>query len=83
MLITGHAPATPLPTAPVAALYNFRLLEALRSDDPQQVQHFLDELAKSSSNGQPDVEQAGRLLGMAVRVASGKPHDPSSTVRWA
>ncbi|ORY26692.1 putative Oxysterol-binding protein [Naematelia encephala] len=59
-------------TAPSSALYNFRLLEALRSDDPAQVQPFLDELRPSSSSvgGQEDVSKAGRLLGMAVRVAS-------------
>ena len=58
------------------ALYNFRLLEALRSDDPKQVQPFLDELKGGSTAGQapgPEAEdKAGRLLGMAVRVASGE-----------
>ncbi|WWC91583.1 uncharacterized protein L201_006529 [Kwoniella dendrophila CBS 6074] len=54
------------------ALYNFRLLSALRSDNAAEVQPFLDELTPSarSAEGQDDLEKAGRLLGMAVRVAS-------------
>ncbi|OCF40792.1 oxysterol-binding protein [Kwoniella heveanensis CBS 569] len=58
--------------APASALYNFKLLSALRSDDPAQVQPFLDELRPSSRSveGQEDLEKAGRLLGMAVRVAA-------------
>ncbi|CAK9786023.1 hypothetical protein CC85DRAFT_308156 [Cutaneotrichosporon oleaginosum] len=47
-----------------AALYNFRLLEALRSGNVAEVQPYLDEL-KSAPEG-----SAGRILGMAVRVAS-------------
>lgn len=60
------------------ALYNFRLLEALRSDDPTQVQPFLDELRggagaqQEQGQGSGDEDKAGRLLGMAVRVASGE-----------
>ncbi|WVR07787.1 hypothetical protein IAU60_004830 [Kwoniella sp. DSM 27419] len=58
--------------APASALYNFRLLAALRSEDPAQVQPFLDELKPSahSVEGQADMDKAGKLLGMAVRVAS-------------
>ncbi|WWD19523.1 hypothetical protein CI109_103984 [Kwoniella shandongensis] len=58
--------------APPAALYNFRLLSALRSDDPAQVQPFLEELKPSnhSAEGLEDLEKAGKLLGMAVRIAS-------------
>nr|XP_018260745.1 oxysterol-binding protein [Kwoniella dejecticola CBS 10117]OBR82903.1 oxysterol-binding protein [Kwoniella dejecticola CBS 10117] len=54
------------------ALYNFRLLSALRSDNPSEVQPFLDELRPSthSAEGMEDLDKAGRLLGMAVRVAS-------------
>ena len=61
-------------SASTNALYNFRLLEALRSDDPAKVQPFIDELQPSarSVEGQEDVAKAGRLLGMAVRVASGE-----------
>nr|XP_019044285.1 oxysterol-binding protein [Kwoniella bestiolae CBS 10118]OCF23215.1 oxysterol-binding protein [Kwoniella bestiolae CBS 10118] len=58
--------------ASATALYNFRLLSALRSDNPSEVQPFLDELRPSTSSveGQEDLDKAGRLLGMAVRVAS-------------
>ncbi|WRT70348.1 uncharacterized protein IL334_007346 [Kwoniella shivajii] len=54
------------------ALYNFRLLSALRSENPSEVQPFLDELKPSSNSvgGQEDLEKAGKLLGMAVRIAS-------------
>lgn len=51
-------------SAPSSVLYNFRLLSALRSDDPAQVQPFLDEAAKSGP------AQTGVLLGMAVRVGT-------------
>ena len=56
------------------ALHNFKLLEALRSDDPRQVQPFLDELKPSPGSiaGQDDMGKAGSLLGMAVKVASGR-----------
>ncbi|ORX40701.1 Oxysterol-binding protein-domain-containing protein [Kockovaella imperatae] len=59
-------------STPSAALYNFKLLEALRSDDPKMVQPFIDELKPSptSAAGQADVLRAGNLLGMAVRVSS-------------
>lgn len=61
-------------STPASALYNFRLLEALRSDDPGKVQPFLDELRPStmSANGMQDEMKAGKLLGMAVKVASGQ-----------
>ncbi|WWC71885.1 uncharacterized protein I206_105844 [Kwoniella pini CBS 10737] len=54
------------------ALYNFRLLSALRSDNPSEVQPFLDELRPStkSADGMEDLDKVGRLVGMAVRVAS-------------
>ena len=60
-------------STPTSALYNFRLLEALQSDDPRRVQPFLDELRPSSgsADGMEDAAKAGKLLGMAVRVASG------------
>ena len=63
-------------STPSSALYNFKLLEALRSDDPKQVHPFVDELKPSptSAAGQADVLKAGNLLGMAVRVASGENH---------
>lgn len=51
------------------ALYNFRLLSALRSDDPSTVQPFLDDLQKG--DGTEKDRKVGRLLGMAVRIASG------------
>jgi hypothetical protein len=56
-----------------SALYSFRLLEALRSDDPARVQPFIEELrpSRGSVEGQEDTARAGKLLGMAVRVASG------------
>lgn len=47
-------------------LYNFRLLSALRSGNLQEVQPYIDELT-SNPEASP-----GRLLGMAVRVASGE-----------
>lgn len=53
------------------ALYSFRLLSALRSDDPSAVQPFLDDLQKSE--GDERDRKIGQLLGMAVRIASGKP----------
>ena len=55
---------------PADALYNFKLLSALRADDPQAVQPFLDQLG-SSNDGSRDVK-AGLLLAMAVRIASGE-----------
>lgn len=62
-----------LTSTPASALYNFRLLEALRSDDPRRVQPFLDELQPStmSADGMEDAAKSGKVLGMAVRVASG------------
>ncbi|WVQ73019.1 hypothetical protein IAR50_002582 [Cryptococcus sp. DSM 104548] len=54
--------------APPSALYNFRLLAALRSEDPIQLQPFLNQI-KTGPNGE-DIEKAGQLLGMAVRVAN-------------
>ena len=45
------------------ALYNFRLLSALRSDDASQVQAFIDEAA-----GDPSL--SGALLGTAVKVGT-------------
>ncbi|TYJ57130.1 hypothetical protein B9479_002231 [Cryptococcus floricola] len=54
--------------APPSALYNFRLLAALRSEDPAQIQPFLNQI-KAGPNGE-DVDKAGQLLGMAVRVAN-------------
>jgi hypothetical protein len=47
-----------------SVLYNFRLLAALRSDDPAQVQPFLDEAANTGP------AQTGALLGMTVRVGT-------------
>ncbi|CAD6572572.1 MAG: hypothetical protein TREMPRED_000577 [Tremellales sp. Tagirdzhanova-0007] len=71
---SAHPSSTLSSTAstPASALYNFRLLEALRSDEPAKVQPFLDELRPSSSSaaGMEDATRAGKLLGMAVRVAS-------------
>ncbi|BEI80271.1 hypothetical protein CcaverHIS002_0108000 [Cutaneotrichosporon cavernicola] len=58
----GHGGTSPVSTN--AALYNFKLLEALRSGNGAEVQPYLDEL-KTAPEG-----SAGRLLGMAVRVAS-------------
>lgn len=55
-----------------SALYNFKLLAALRSGNPSDVQPYLDELKAGPDGG------AGRLLGMAVRVASGE-----FSVHWA
>lgn len=46
-----------------SALYNFKLLQALRSDDPSQVQPFLDEV-------KGDPTRAGNLLGMAVKIGT-------------
>lgn len=51
------------------ALHNFKLLEALRSDDPAVLQPFLSEL-KPGASGE-DAVKTGRLLGMAARIASG------------
>ena len=70
--LTVEPPSNPSASALLAtsapnALYNFRLLEALRSDDPSKVDPFLQELG----GGQDDDSKAGRLLGMAVKVASG------------
>lgn len=45
------------------ALYNFRLLSALRSDDAAQVQAFIDEAAN-------DPARSGVLLGTAVKVGT-------------
>ena len=61
-------------TSAPTALYTFKLLEAMRSDDPSQVQPFLDELRTDASNqeNEGDNVKAGKLLGMAVRVASGE-----------
>lgn len=50
---------------PSQALYNFRLLSALRSDDATQLQPFLDAL-------KGDASRAGVLLGMAVKVGTGE-----------
>lgn len=61
-------PSATSPVATNAALYNFKLLEALRSGNTGEVQPYLDEL-KTAPEG-----NTGRLLGMAVRVASGKFH---------
>jgi hypothetical protein len=47
-----------------SVLYNFRLLSALRSDDPAQVQPFLDEVSGAGT------AQGGSLLGMAVKVGT-------------
>lgn len=55
---------------PADALYNFKLLSALRADDPQAVQPFLEQL-ESSSDSSRDVK-AGLLLAMAIRIASGE-----------
>ncbi|WVQ84916.1 hypothetical protein IAT38_007079 [Cryptococcus sp. DSM 104549] len=58
-------------SAPPSALYNFRLLAALRSEDPAQVQPFLNQLKPGKTGDeQEDLDKAGQLLGMAVRVAS-------------
>jgi hypothetical protein len=45
------------------ALYNFRLLSALRSDDASQVQAFIDE-------AEGDPTRSGALLGTAVKVGT-------------
>lgn len=55
---------------PADALHNFKLLSALRADDPTAVQPFLEELG--SETGQGRDAKAGQLLGMAVRIASGQ-----------
>jgi hypothetical protein len=75
---TDHPAATTLTpsasiTSSASALYNFRLLAALRSENAAEVQPFLDELRPSSrsAEGLEDAGKAGRLLGMAVRVAPG------------
>jgi hypothetical protein len=52
------------------ALYNFRLLSALRSDDLSAIQPFLLDLSQGDASSQ--IERQGQLLGMAVKVASGK-----------
>ena len=49
------------------ALYNFRLLSALRSDDASQVQAFIAE-----SEGDP--ARSGALLGTAVKVGTSEFH---------
>lgn len=56
-------------STPTDALYNFRLLSALRSDDVSAVQPFLEGL----QGGTPDDREirTGQLLGMAIRIASG------------
>jgi hypothetical protein len=54
---------------PADALRNFKLLSALRADDPAAVQPFLEDLGSESGLGRD--AKAGRLLGMAVRIASG------------
>ncbi|WVO21082.1 uncharacterized protein IAS62_002386 [Cryptococcus decagattii] len=56
-------------SAPPSALYNFRLLSALRSEDMSEVQPFLNQL-KAAGGTEEQIEKAGQLLGMAVRVAS-------------
>ncbi|KAE8539551.1 hypothetical protein D1P53_004653 [Cryptococcus gattii VGV] len=56
-------------SAPPSALYNFRLLSALRSEDTSEVQPFLNQL-KAAGGTEEQIEKAGQLLGMAVRVAS-------------
>ncbi|KAL1409960.1 hypothetical protein Q8F55_003959 [Vanrija albida] len=64
------SPATSLlaSSAPSSALYNFRLLAALRSGFATEVQPFIDELATADPNS--DAAHPGRLLGMAARVAT-------------
>jgi hypothetical protein len=54
---------------PADALRNFKLLSALRADDPAAVQPFLEETKSESDSGR-DVK-IGQLLGMSVRIASG------------
>lgn len=44
-----------------SVLYNFRLLAALRSDDPSQLHTFLDDEGHA---------QTGALLGMAVKAGT-------------
>lgn len=56
-------------SAPPSALYNFRLLSALRSEDASEVQQFLNQL-KAAGGTEEQMEKAGQMLGMAVRVAS-------------
>lgn len=56
-------------SAPPSALYNFRLLSALRSEGTSEVQPFLNQL-KAAGGTEEQIEKAGQLLGMAVRVAS-------------
>ncbi|EIW72252.1 hypothetical protein TREMEDRAFT_70659 [Tremella mesenterica DSM 1558] len=81
-------PSLHTPSA-TAALYNFRLLAALRSDDPAQVQPFLDELKLVKGQEGESVAKAGRLLAMAVRVAPvsivsdilASPYIPSPNIR--
>jgi hypothetical protein len=70
---TDHPAATTLTpsasiTSSASALYNFKLLAALRSENAAEVQPFLDELRPSSrsAEGLEDAGKAGRLLGMAV-----------------
>ncbi|KAK4689354.1 oxysterol-binding protein 1, partial [Tremellales sp. Uapishka_1] len=68
----GHLGINAKHPTQATALYNFRLLSALRSENPQDVQPFLDELQPSSRSaaGMEDLEKVGRLLAMAVRVGS-------------
>jgi hypothetical protein len=61
----GNTPSTMSTATSSTALYSFKLLEALRSDDFTKVQPFVDELRPE------DTGKTGKLLGMAVRVASG------------
>ena len=68
------------PPTPAEALYNFRLLSALRSDDPGQLQKFLDEISPNAGEASEDGAKAGKLLAMAVRVAPGEP--PSESRVW-
>ncbi|KAL7418318.1 hypothetical protein Q5752_006776 [Cryptotrichosporon argae] len=70
LMTKSTSAASLLSTAtPSSALYNFRLLSALRSENPSAVQPFIDELSSSPEGLAPDAA-AGRLLGMAVRVAT-------------
>lgn len=56
-------------SGPTDALYNFRLLSALRADDVSAVQPFLEGLQGGDPNDREI--RTGRLLGMAIRIASG------------
>lgn len=67
--LTGGPFRFPFPARPVGdseALYQFRLLEALRSGDIAKIHPFLNDLTKPGA----DEEAAGALLSRAIKCAS-------------